>query len=272
MLIVKKKTRSGYDTNMIDSMEISQESQAPSTETSSQLPPIPLIHSIHSIPDSPSPTASPSPPSLPQQPNNNLEGRKILKPTIPIKRTIPDRIPPNGSKNTEIENAFLPKELADVIATRQRRERAWHARILICTTVISCIDSALAIFEDEVEKEEIAAFKTYLRLAIAKFAATDSSPTPLLIPSHSHPRKANGYGLEKDKNVVKHVAIASPRVMKSAALNVGKEKKAPILPKIPQIGEKTWATVARNGHKKNRVTLSNISQIAPTICSSATRP
>ncbi|KHJ36313.1 putative eka-like protein [Erysiphe necator] len=238
-------------------MEISQESQAPSTETSSQLPPIPPIHCI---PDSPPPTASPSPPSLPQ-PDNTLEGRKILKPTIPSKRTIPDRISPIGSKNTDIENAFLPKELAEIIATRQRRERAWHARILICTTVISCIDSGLAIFEDEVEKEEVSALKAYLGLAIAKFAAVDSAPTPPHIPSHTHPRKANSYGLGKDKNVV----VATPRIIKSATFNVVKEKEAPKLPKIPQIGEKTWATVARNGHKKTRVTLRNTPQVAPVI-------
>ncbi|KHJ35103.1 putative eka-like protein [Erysiphe necator] len=246
------------DINMIDSMEISQ---APSTETSSQLPPIPPIHCI---PDSPPPTASPSPPSLPQ-PDNTLEGRKILKPTIPSKRTIPDRISPIGSKNTDIENAFLPKELAEIIATRQRHERAWHARILICTTVISCIDSGLAIFEDEVEKEEVSALKAYLGLAIAKFAAIDSSPTPPHIPSHTPPRKANSYGLGKDKNVVKNVVVATSRIMKSATFNVVKEKEAPKLPKIPQIGEKTWATVARNGHKKTRVTLRNTPQVAPVI-------
>ncbi|POS83048.1 hypothetical protein EPUL_004366, partial [Erysiphe pulchra] len=114
-----------------------------------------------------------------------MVGRKILKPTIPFKRTIPDKSPQNGGKNTVIDIAFLPKELAEVIATRQRRERAGHARILICTTFISCIDSTLASFEDEIEKEEVSAFKAYLGLAITKFAAADSSPTPPQIPSHT---------------------------------------------------------------------------------------
>ncbi|POS81898.1 hypothetical protein EPUL_006601, partial [Erysiphe pulchra] len=44
-------------------------------------------------------------------------------------------------KNTVIDNAFLLKELAEVIATLQRRGRAGHARMLIRMTVISCIDS-----------------------------------------------------------------------------------------------------------------------------------
>ncbi|POS82481.1 hypothetical protein EPUL_005631, partial [Erysiphe pulchra] len=206
---------------------------------------------------SPSPTAS-----LPQQPNSVIVGRKILKPAIPFKRTIPDKSPPNGGKNTVIDNAFLPKELKEVITTRQRRERAGHARKLICTTVISCIDSTLASFEDEIEKEEVSAFKAYLRLAITKFAAADSSPTPPQIPSHTHPRKANGHGLGKEKNFMKKVAVATPRVMTIAALSVGKEKEAPILPRIPQISEKTWATVAHNGHKKTRVTLNYKPQAA----------
>ncbi|POS82083.1 hypothetical protein EPUL_006589, partial [Erysiphe pulchra] len=167
---------------MIDSVDAIQEPQAPPTGTSNQLAPIPPSHPI---PDPPPPTASFSPPLLPQQLNGVIVGRKILKPTVPFKCTIPDKAPPNDGKNTDKDNAFLPKELAEVIATRQRRERAGHARILIRTTVISCIDSTLASFEDEIEKEEVSAFKAFLGLAITKFAAADSSPTPPQIPSHT---------------------------------------------------------------------------------------
>lgn len=136
------------------------------------------------------------------------------------------------------------------------------ASILICTTIISYVESGLTIFEYELEKE-VLAFKTCLGLAIAKFAAADYLPIPPRIPSDTHPRKANSYGLGKYKNFVRHVAVATPPVMKSAALNVGKEKETPRLSKIPQIGEKTWATVAHNGLKKTRVTLSNKIQAAP---------
>ncbi|POS83421.1 hypothetical protein EPUL_003248 [Erysiphe pulchra] len=110
---------------MSDSMEISQESQAPSTETSNQLPPIPLPLSRH------------------------LQYLSV-------------KIPQNSKDNIGVENFFLLKELAEITATRQRRERAWYARILICITVISYIKSTLAAFEDEIEKEEAAAFKAYL--------------------------------------------------------------------------------------------------------------
>ncbi|POS82309.1 hypothetical protein EPUL_006571 [Erysiphe pulchra] len=239
-------------------MDITQESQAPPTKMSNQLPPIPPIPSPSPL----HPTASLSPPSFPQQPNSVIVGRKILKPTIPFKRTMPVKAPPNSGKNTVIDNAFLPKELVEVIATRQRRERAGLVRILICTTVISCIDSTLASFEDEIEKEEVSAFKAYLGLAITKFAAADSSPTPPQIPSHSYPRRAKGHGLGKEKNFIKKVAVAKPWVMTSAVLNVGKETEAPMLPRIPLISEKTWVTVARNGHKKTRVTLNYKPQAA----------
>ncbi|POS83444.1 hypothetical protein EPUL_005216, partial [Erysiphe pulchra] len=209
---------------MTDLMDLLPESLALSTELSHQPPPIPPVPPI---PNSLPPTASPSTPSLTQPQNNTIVGRKILKPTVPSKRTIPDRIPSNGSENTDIGN---------------RRERAWYARILICTTVISSIDSTLAIFEDEIEKEEALAFKAYLGLAIAKFAAADSSSTPPQIPAHTYPNKANGQGLGKDKNFAKKVAVATPRVMKNTALNVGNVKEPLRLSKIPEIGEKTWAT------------------------------
>lgn len=52
-------------------------------------------------------------------------------------------------------NAFLPKEHGDIIAARQRRELAWHTRVMICTTVISSIDSTLSIVVDEIEREEV---------------------------------------------------------------------------------------------------------------------
>ncbi|KHJ35827.1 putative eka-like protein [Erysiphe necator] len=225
---------------MSDSMEISQETQAPSTETSNQPPPIPPIPPI---PNSPSPFATPTTPSDSQLPNNNIVGRPILKPTAPSKRPASVKIPQISRDNIGVENLFLPKELAEIIATRQRRERAWHARVLICTTVISYIDNTLAAFEDEIEKEEAAAFKAYLELAIANFAAADSSPTPPKIPSHTRPIKISGQSIGKDRNVAKKVDIAIPRDVLSGASNVKNVQEALKLPKIPQISDTTWATL-----------------------------
>ncbi|POS84115.1 hypothetical protein EPUL_002931 [Erysiphe pulchra] len=210
---------------MTDSMEISQESQAPSMETSNQPPP------IHN-PSPPIASSSSPPPSNPQPHINNLVNRKILKPAIPSKRLMQEKTSPKTGHNSDHANAFLPQELAEIIAIRQNRERAWHARLMICTTVISNVDSTLASFKEDVEKEEVVAFKAYLRLAIANYAAADSSPAPPIIPTHSQPSKSNGSGSDKEKNALRKVAIAIPQ-------NI-----------IPRVAEKTWAIVTRNGQKK----------------------
>ncbi|POS81933.1 hypothetical protein EPUL_005573, partial [Erysiphe pulchra] len=56
--------------------------------------------------------------------------------------------------------------------------------------------------------------------------------------------------------------------MKNTALNVGNVKEPLRLSNIHEIGEKTWAMVARNGSKKTRITLSNKAQAAPVRKSS----
>ncbi|KHJ36396.1 putative eka-like protein [Erysiphe necator] len=153
---------------------------------------------------------------------------------------MPERPQQNNKNESDVANAFLPRELAEIVAMRQRRERAWHARIMICTTVYSNIESTLANFSDEIEKEEVITFKAYLRQAIANFAAVDNSPTPPKIPSHSKLTKGSGSGSGKGKSVEKNVAVATPK-----------------LPKPPQTSQNTWVTVARNGQKKARVTQNN---------------
>ncbi|KHJ34070.1 putative eka-like protein [Erysiphe necator] len=112
---------------------------------------------------------------------------------------------------------LLPQELADIIATRQRRERAWHSCIMICKTINSSLESTLAKFRDEIEKEEVEAFKACLRLTIASFAAADNFLTRPKAPTHSRPTKYNCKGSRKDKNMLKEVAIATTQIMKGAA-------------------------------------------------------
>ncbi|KHJ34547.1 putative eka-like protein [Erysiphe necator] len=62
-----------------------------------------------------------------------------------------------------VVSRFIPQELAEIVAMRQCHERVWHARILICTSVISNIDSTLADFKNEISKDEAAALQIYLR-------------------------------------------------------------------------------------------------------------
>lgn len=61
---------------------------------------------------------------------------------------------------------------------------------------------------------------------------------------------------------MKKVAIATPLDLLSEIANGGSIKEASTLPKIPHIGDKTWATVARYGQKKGQVTLSSTTQVA----------
>ncbi|KHJ31889.1 putative eka-like protein [Erysiphe necator] len=208
-------------------------------------PPIP-------IPNSPPLIASPSPPSNLETPSKTVDSRQILKPVAPSKGPVTGRPTQNNRDKPEIENAFLPKELADIIAIRQRRERAWDARLQICTNMISSIDSTLANFKEEVEIEEIVAFKTFRRQIIANFAA-DPSSSPPLIPSHTRPNKGNGNSNHKDKDKnLKKVLVATPYIVPTPVLNRKKTQEAS-LPKNPPTNNNIWVTVARNGHIKARV-------------------
>ncbi|KHJ32024.1 putative eka-like protein [Erysiphe necator] len=145
----------------------------------------------------------------------------------------------------------------EIIATRQRREQAWHARLLICTTVISYLDSSLVNFTKEIEKEEVAAFKAYLRQAIANFAAADSPPSPPQVPIHTRPKKGSGKGI--DKNLAKKTTVATPQIILSQAVNREMIKEVDPL-KIPKASDKTWAVVARKGYKKARIVNNNQTQ------------
>ncbi|KHJ31585.1 putative eka-like protein [Erysiphe necator] len=225
---------------MADSMEISTESQAPSTDTSKQ-PPIPSVPPIH---NSPIIIASPPPPSNLTPSNTSLAGRQILKPVTPSKRPVPEISIQNSTNNSDAANAFLPKELAEIVANRQH--------------------STLANITDDIEKEEAFALKAYLQLAIANFAAVDTSPAPPQIPSYSRPTKFSGHGSGKYKTTTNEVTVAIPRTIKGAVTSEENTQQAHKLPKPPQLNERTWATVARNGQKKARVTLSMKTQAVPT--------
>ncbi|KHJ36343.1 putative eka-like protein [Erysiphe necator] len=103
-------------------------------------------------------------------------------------RQIRGPVPPSKHVLLEISHNDIGEGMK-IVAIRQRRERAWHARILNCTSVIINIDSTLADFKDEISKKEATAFQASLRQAISKFAAHESLPTPPPIPSKSLQKK-----------------------------------------------------------------------------------
>lgn len=116
-----------------------------------------------------------------------------------------------GGHNSDNENTFLPKELAEIIANRQSRERVWHAQLIIFITFISNVDSTLASFKEDIKKKEVLTFKVNLWLAIANYAAADSSPAQPKISIYSRPSRGNGGGSSKEKIAMKKVAKPIPQ-------------------------------------------------------------
>lgn len=80
------------------------------------------------------------------------------------------------------------------------------------------IDVKLVNFKEEIEIEEIEAFKAFLRYAIAIFAAEDSSPTSPLFLSHTPPNKGSGNLSSKDRNV-KKVLVVTHRTVPTPVSN-----------------------------------------------------
>ncbi|POS85501.1 hypothetical protein EPUL_004639 [Erysiphe pulchra] len=159
----------------------------------------------------------------------------ILKPVATSKRPILER-PPKSCENSGIMNALLSKELGDIMLARQRRELAWHAHAMKCTTVISSIDSSLASFVDKVE-EEVVAFKAYLRQTIATFAVAESTAIPPQIQTDSRPNGGTRNGAGKDKSMGKNIAVATPRTILSAPTLERYLQELLELPDKPQTGE-----------------------------------
>ncbi|POS83608.1 hypothetical protein EPUL_004980, partial [Erysiphe pulchra] len=90
---------------------------------------------------------------------------------------------PTNEKN--FSHAYLPRELANIIEARQRQERAWNIRFSTCASISSNIDSTLAIFKEDIEKEEADVIRKHLQKAIACLAASDNIPQPPKMPIES---------------------------------------------------------------------------------------
>ncbi|KHJ32807.1 putative eka-like protein [Erysiphe necator] len=116
---------------------------------------------------------------------------------------------------------------------------------MICTTI----------------EKEVVASKPYLQQAIVKFADADSSTSPPLPQAPTHTRLNKGNGKGNDKNLTKKIAVATPQIVPSKAVNMRTNKEVDI-PKIPQINDNTWAIVAHKDQKKTRVVNCNKTQVS----------
>ncbi|VDB89181.1 Bgt-60046 [Blumeria graminis f. sp. tritici] len=155
-------------------MDFTIENHAPMTERGS------CSFSITS--NTPPISLSVTPPSQPILPQHNVlvTDRPTLQPVPPSKRANPKSCHEATAENVNDANEFLPRELAQIIEERQRRELAWHARIMMCTCAISSIESALSGFMKDIEKDEATAIRDYLCKAISKYSASEAAP--LLLP------------------------------------------------------------------------------------------
>ncbi|KHJ36327.1 putative eka-like protein [Erysiphe necator] len=153
-------------------------------------PPPPPAHSAHSAPFPFSPT---SPIILTF--DNNCEhytqsSTSMLTPAAPSKRTaksVTEQAPQSFEDESDQSYAYLPQDLWGNIKQLHRRERAWHVRLSICTSVICNIKSTLLVFKDDIEKEEADIIRNYLQQAIARLAASDNAQKFPPIPHHTKP-------------------------------------------------------------------------------------
>ncbi|KHJ32872.1 hypothetical protein EV44_g3394 [Erysiphe necator] len=85
---------------------------------------------------------------------------------------------------------------------------------MIFITVISNLGSTLTRITEDIEKEEVVAFNTYIRLAKGHYAAVDSRPGPPNIPTRSQPTRGNGSSSSKEKRASEQVALTiTPNVI-----------------------------------------------------------
>ncbi|KAI1005702.1 hypothetical protein K3495_g2515 [Podosphaera aphanis] len=102
-------------------------------------------------------------------------------------RRVHSRPPIKLESEPDLAPAYLPKELNEIIRSRQRQERACYIRLSICSGLICNIDSTLSSYKGELEKEEAETIRRYLHQAIARIAASEKAPLPPPIQTQSNP-------------------------------------------------------------------------------------
>ncbi|KHJ33853.1 putative eka-like protein [Erysiphe necator] len=127
--------------------------------------------------------------------------RNILNPVAPSKRAaqyFTDCMTHSLRDEAQQAHAYLPNELQAIIQRRQDQERAWHARLSICASVICNVESTLEMYKRDVEKQEAEFMRNYIRKAIARLASSDNSPKPPQIPMNTKPRQTKDFCQEKN--------------------------------------------------------------------------
>ncbi|KHJ35719.1 putative eka-like protein [Erysiphe necator] len=166
---------------------------------------------IQALPTDMRPTPPPPPahsapfPLSPSSPNiltsdNNCEhytqsSRPILAPAAPSKRAaqcVAEQVSQSFEDESDQSHAYLPQDLRGIIKQRRRRERAWHVRLSICTSVFCKIEGTLLVFKDDIEEEEADIIRNYLQQAIARLVASDNAMKFPPILHHTEPHVTKG--------------------------------------------------------------------------------
>ncbi|KAI1005500.1 hypothetical protein K3495_g2710, partial [Podosphaera aphanis] len=231
---------------------------------------------------SPAPTAQASPPNFTPSPHITVNvpdstarvPRPILNPVPPSKRATDkdaDRVSHLPNDSSPDFSAYLPREIREIVEQRQRRERAWHVRLGICTSVICNIDSTLAAYKDEVEKEEANLIRNYLQQAIARLAASEFIPKPPAIPLQSKPSRADGL-FQRTETTKKKGSENIPIPSSYCKIPLPQKITTEEPPRAKNTQLNSWVTVARNGHKKSRVSASIETATSNITTSNARKP
>lgn len=154
-----------------------------------------------------------------------------------------------STNEKNFSHAYLPREMANIIAARQRQEHAWHIRLSICASIFSNIDSTLAIYKEDIEKEEADIIRKYLQKVIACLAASDNLSQPPKIPIESKPGKKK-VSISSTSVKLNNSSLANSKIL-SPPIQISNHNLEEQVPSLKQ-KENSWAMVTRNGHKKSR--------------------
>ncbi|POS82938.1 hypothetical protein EPUL_004724 [Erysiphe pulchra] len=209
-------------------MDFSNETQATSTEMNPQL--------SFTSPSAPSSLPQPTPPPQNQETLDcSVTNRRILQSVLPSKR---------AALSVADSNSII-------FIARQRKEKAWQTRLMVCTSFISNIDSTVSSFKDGDEENVAKSIQAYLQAAISEFAASDTILT-------SPEKQLKNNTVKVSKNPKAHLPNKPFVAYFHSKLSIGQVKNETnpikdLISQNPSLLDNSWSTVAPSQASKNPV-------------------
>ncbi|KAI1005178.1 hypothetical protein K3495_g3044 [Podosphaera aphanis] len=110
----------------------------------------------------------------------------------------------------------------------------------------------MALYKDEVEKEEANLIRNCLHQAIARLTASELIPKPPAIPLQSKPSRADGL-FQRTETTKKKGSENIPIPSSYCKIPLPQKITTEEPPRANNTQQNSWVTVARNRHKKSRV-------------------